>query len=143
MGLVVDTNVFIHAERQHTNVDFEAWEEYGEVFISAITVSELLHGVHRANGEIRRRRRAEFVEMIIDAMPILNFNLDVARKHAEIWAELEKRGLKIPAHDTIIAATALASDSAVLTTDHKDFERVFGLAVLRFVPDENDTSSAS
>jgi len=54
MGLVLDTNVFIHAERRQTGIDFSQWQDYGEAFISAITVSELLVGVHRANDEKHR-----------------------------------------------------------------------------------------
>lgn len=41
MGLVLDTNVFIHAERSQTAIDFSQWQDYGEAFISTITVSEL------------------------------------------------------------------------------------------------------
>lgn len=35
MGLVLDTNVFIHAERSQTQIDFSQWQDYGETFILA------------------------------------------------------------------------------------------------------------
>jgi len=47
MGLVLDTCILIHAER-HEALDFSPWASHGDAFISAITVSELLVGVHRA-----------------------------------------------------------------------------------------------
>jgi tRNA(fMet)-specific endonuclease VapC len=94
-----------------------------------ITVSELLHGVHRARGATRARRRA-FVEHVIAGLEPVPVTEAVARVHAEAWAELSRRGLTIPAHDLWIAATALAHGFGVATRDRGDFERVRGLRVL-------------
>ena len=57
MGLVLDTCILIHAER-HGALDFSPWASHGDAFISAITVSELLVGVHRADSDARRYRIA-------------------------------------------------------------------------------------
>ena len=56
----------------------------------------------------------------------------VARTHAEILAILSSRGELIGAHDLIIAATALSTGHAILTTDLDEFRRVPGLEVLAF-----------
>jgi tRNA(fMet)-specific endonuclease VapC len=45
MGLVFDSNVFIRTERDNKSIDFSPWKDYGDVFISVVTVSELLVGV--------------------------------------------------------------------------------------------------
>lgn len=66
MGLIVDTNVFIAFERRGEPVDLSPWEPTEDVFVSVITVSELLTGVHRADTEVRRVRRSAFVEAMID-----------------------------------------------------------------------------
>ena len=34
MGLMLDTNVFIHAERSGESIDFSKWAEYGEAYIN-------------------------------------------------------------------------------------------------------------
>ena len=128
--LVIDTDVFIRAERQRHEPHFAPYAEYGAVFISAITVSALLVGVHRANTDARRGRRAAFVEGLLGQLPALDFTTDVARVHAEIIATLQRKGQLIGAHDLIIAATALAH--ALLTGNHREFERVSGLRVLQF-----------
>jgi tRNA(fMet)-specific endonuclease VapC len=97
--------------------------------ISVVTVSELLHGVHRARGARRTRRRA-FVEHLLaqlDAVPITE---PVARVHAEVWAQLAARGAVIGSHDLWIAATALAHGFGVATSNDRDFGRVPGLRVL-------------
>lgn len=49
MGLMVDSNVFIRFEKSGKPIDFSSWENSEKVFISAIVVSELLSGVHRAD----------------------------------------------------------------------------------------------
>lgn len=79
------------------------------VAISAITASELLHGVHgvyRANTAQRRHRRQVRVEAVLASLTIAPFDLGVARVHARIWADLMASGTPIGAHDFIIGATA-------------------------------------
>lgn len=130
MGLILDTNVIIRAERRSMVTDFGRWADYGEAYISAITVSELLVGVHRAKDDTRRMRRLAFVEAVLARLPALDFTADVARVHAEAVATLSARGQRIGAHDMMIAATALFHGYAVLTTDVSEFGRVDGLTVV-------------
>ena len=94
-----------------------------------VTVSELLHGVHRATGARRARRRA-FVEHVLAGFEPLPITETVARVHAEVWADLSRRGQAVGAHDLWIAATALAHGVGVATRDRDDFARVRGLRVL-------------
>ncbi|MER2531432.1 MAG: type II toxin-antitoxin system VapC family toxin [Candidatus Competibacter sp.] len=129
MGLVLDTCILIHAER-HGALDFSPWASHGDAFISAITVSELLVGVHRADSDARRARRSAFVEAILAQLPALDFTTETARVHAGLFATLSQQGQMIGAHDLIIAATALLYDCVVLTTNAAEFARVPGLDVL-------------
>ena len=132
MGLMVDTNVFIKFEKRNSPIVLPSLAESDEAFISAITVSELLVGVHRANTEERRQRRAAFVEAILRVFPVLNFTMSIARTHAEIQAHLAKAGLTIGHHDLIIAATARHYDHALHTDNTEEFSRVPGLRVIPF-----------
>ncbi len=97
--------------------------------ISVITVSELLHGVHRAHGAIRSKRRA-FVEHLLATVEPVPITEPVARVHAEVWAELAGRGEVVGAHDLWIAATALTHGLGVATLNVADFGRVPGLRVV-------------
>ncbi len=135
MGLLIDTNVIISVERNRTDLDV-ALRLFGDqvVHLSAISASELLHGVHRAESAFRRGRREAFVEKILSLLPVLPMDLAVARCHARLWADQSARGQLIGAHDMIIAATALANGLTLLTANLREFERVEGLAVLRFSP---------
>jgi tRNA(fMet)-specific endonuclease VapC len=94
-----------------------------------ITVSELLHGVHRATGGRRARRRA-FVEHVLAGFDPIPITEPVARVHAEVWADLKARGQVVGAHDLWIAATALTHGLGIVTGNAGDFARVPGLRVL-------------
>lgn len=134
MALMVDANVFVHFERHGVPIDLSLWEPSEGVFISVVTVSELLMGVHRADNEARRKRRSEFVEAILAGVSVLDFTIAVARRHAQVYAELSQQGRLIGAHDLIIAATALHHNLSLLTDNVEEFSRVAGLRVIPFGP---------
>jgi len=144
VGALLDTSVLVALERRSrdTTTAFGqllatslertlAAEE--EVAISAITASELLHGVHRATSEHRSRREA-FVEGIIATFPTIPFDLRVARIHARIWAELVGAGSDVGAHDRLIAATAMSFGWQVVTVNTKHFAKIAGLSVVQLMP---------
>ena len=73
MGLMVDTNVFINFEKIGAQIDFSSLANSQKVYVSVLTVSELLMGVHRANTEERRQRRSAFVEAVISGVGVWSF----------------------------------------------------------------------
>jgi tRNA(fMet)-specific endonuclease VapC len=135
MGLILDSNVLIQAERNSRTDPFAQFADYGNAYISAITVSELLVGVHLANSESRRNQRKAFVEGVLMLFPALDFSSASARIHAELYASLRNKGELIGAHDLIIAATALQHGFAVLTGNIREFKRIPGLTVIPFLED--------
>jgi tRNA(fMet)-specific endonuclease VapC len=131
MGTLIDTSIFVEAERG--KFDLGAWlsARSDELFaISAITASELLHGVHRAPAGRRREARRAFVDSVLTTYPIHPFDAEAAVVHAEKWAAMQAKGQPIGAHDLLIAATALLHDYAVATFNEADFSRVPGLKVI-------------
>ena len=128
MAVLIDTTVLVDAERRGQALDDVVGDQ--ERGISAITASELLHGVHRAEEGAVRTRRSAFVEHVISAMEPLPITTAVARAHAAVWAQLEEDGNMIGAHDLWIAATALSHGMEVATANAKDFKRVPGLTVV-------------
>ena len=141
MGMMVDTNVFVHFERSGKVIDLSPWSDLEGVYVSVVTVSELLVGVHRANTENRKQQRSLIIESVIAEFDVLDFTLDCARLHAEIYAELAKSGRMIGAHDLIIAATARLHGFSILTDNVAEFSRVPGLRVIPFVPPPAGTST--
>jgi predicted nucleic acid-binding protein len=130
VGFLIDSSVIVASERgQLRTTDLRERLATEPAALAAITVSELLHGVHRADTTARRKRRAEFVEALLEKVAVLPFDLAVARTHAAIWADLARAGSPIGAHDLQIAATALTFKLTVATRTEREFRRVDGLAV--------------
>ncbi len=131
MALLIDTSVLVDAERSELyERALSVREREQECSISIVTVSELLHGVHRAVGDRVRARRLAFVEGVLARLEPIPIGPEVARIHAEVWARLEADGAIIGAHDLWIAATALAHGLTVATSNAREFDRVPGLPVL-------------
>jgi tRNA(fMet)-specific endonuclease VapC len=130
VAVLIDTDLLVDLEHGVGAPEVDRLLGDQERAISVITVSELLHGVHRATGA-RRARRSAFVEHLLAGLQAIPITEPVARVHADIWAQLAKRGQVIGAHDLWIAATAIAHGLAVATGNGADFSRVPGLRVLQ------------
>jgi tRNA(fMet)-specific endonuclease VapC len=130
VAVLIDTDLLVDIEHGVGAPEVDRLLGDQERAISVITVSELLHGVHRATGA-RRARRSAFVEHLLAGLQAIPITEPVARVHAEIWAQLAKRGQVIGAHDLWISATAIAHGLAVATGNGAEFSRVPGLRVLQ------------
>ena len=141
MGTLLDTTVFIAVERELNRLPVERAmhemttrleRELGaneDVGMAAITASELLHGVHRAE-HARRATREAFVEAVVLAFPPIPFDLLCARAHARLWADPAASGNDIGAHDRLVAATAVATGWRIATANRRHFDRIPGVHVL-------------
>jgi tRNA(fMet)-specific endonuclease VapC len=129
MAVLIDTDLLVDLERGQASARVDRLIGEQESAISVITVSELLHGVHRASGA-RRAQRSAFVEHLLAGLDAIPITEPVARVHAGVWAQLAERGEVIGAHDLWIAATALVHGLALATRNASEFRRVPGLRVL-------------
>ncbi len=130
MGLVLDTNIFIDAENGRFDLSkLSSLSHYGGAYIAAVSISELLVGVHLAKNASIRVKRSAFVEGIIGKMPVLDFNEDVARVYAEVYSHVINPRTKKEGnvHDLQIAATAITYGYPVLTNNITDFKKIPGL----------------
>lgn len=128
MGVLIDASVLIGLERSGSELELRV-EGRGdeEFFLSVVTASELLHGVHRSADDRIRSRRSAFVEAVLERLPILGIDLATARAHAGMWAGLSASGRLIGAHDLWIAASCLAHGLTLVTLNVREFARVPGL----------------
>lgn len=130
MGVLIDTSVLIEHERSRVDLRQRiAGREEESFYLSVISASELLHGVHRARDSGTRARRSAFVEGVLGAFPLLPVEIATARIHAQLWAELAQGGRSIGAHDLWIAAAALAHGLSLVTANVRELGRVPGLRV--------------
>jgi tRNA(fMet)-specific endonuclease VapC len=133
MGILIDTSVFIGHERGRLDLSRRLSDhEDEELFLSVVTASELLHGIHRASNAAIRTKRSAFVEAILASFPILPVDLPTARAHAQIGAELLSVGTPIGPNDLWLAATCIAHGLGIATGNLREFKRVPGLRILHW-----------
>jgi tRNA(fMet)-specific endonuclease VapC len=132
MAALIDSSVLIAAERGQIGLDvISARYAEEDLSISAVTASESLHGLYRARTATQRHQRQAFVEGLLAQLPVIPFDLTVARVHASVWAELAKRGIAVGERDLMIGATAIANGWAVMTCDERSFPKIPGLKLRR------------
>jgi tRNA(fMet)-specific endonuclease VapC len=125
--LLLDTTFLIDAERTASRLD-DLIADDDDVAIAAITVAELLVGVELAV-PARRSSRARFVDTVVGAVPVVDYDLHVAAVHAQLLAATRRQGRPRGAHDLIIAATARATGRVIVTADGTAFSDLPDVAV--------------
>lgn len=136
MGLILDSSVVIAAERRGETAEqllqrvLEATEDQ-EAALSAIGLTELVHGIHRANTAERRARREAFIDDLLSVVTVYPF-ADAARLAGKIDAEQQVKSVVIPLGDLLISATALSLRYSVGTVNLRHFRKVPGLTVVQF-----------
>ena len=129
MGFLIDSTVLIDYERGIIDLGGRLARGDEEIFVSVVTASELLHGVHRAQDVGIRGRRSKFVEGILGSFPLLPVDLATARVHALLGSTLAAAGTLIGSHDLWLAATCLTHGLTMVTSNLREFKRVPKLRV--------------
>lgn len=134
MGLVLDSTVFIAAERRGLNVRQTLAELAarfsGEPFaVSVITLMELAHGAARADSPLRATLRHQFVRELLVASPIQELTAPIAVRAGQIDGECTARGLRLPVSDLLIGVTALELGYKIATANGRHFQAIPGLSV--------------
>jgi tRNA(fMet)-specific endonuclease VapC len=130
VAVLIDASILIEAERGRLRLEPHVARHHDEEsFLSAITASELLHGVHRVTQPDVRAKRSAFVEAVLERFPVLPVDLAAARAHAQLWSQLRQAGDMIGPHDLWLSATCVAHGLTMVTANVREFRRVPGLAV--------------
>jgi tRNA(fMet)-specific endonuclease VapC len=133
MGTLIDTSILIAVQRgQLDPVRLRSEHDDEPVAIAAITASELLHGVHRLTSAVARTRAERFAETVLASIPVIPFDLEVARVHARLDAELSAAGTQVGDADLMIAATAVALDYRIASRDRRSSPKIEGLDLVRW-----------
>lgn len=127
MNVLVDTNVISELTRRLPDPNVIAWmasrpEE--TLFLSVITVGELLQGALQLPAGNRRRTLLKWVGEAVQGGfdgRILPIDQAVVVRWAEIQARARNAGLPLPVVDSLIAATASVHGLVVATRNRTDF----------------------
>ncbi len=128
MMYMLDTNTIIMAVR-HPD-----WPIYRRVrmhlgkdlCISSVTLAELEYGIHKSSSPEKNRIA---VYNILLGIRVLDFDSSAAFHFGDIFAELEKKNMRIGDRDTMIAAHARSLGCTVVTNNIREFSRVSGLNI--------------
>lgn len=126
MSYLVDTNVLTEMTRKEPNPAVFRWlkAEEQRVFISVITVGEIVRGVQRLPPGVKRERLLEWIERGVKAnfaRRIIPVDLGVMEKWALLQARMTAGGRSLPILDSLIAATAAVHQLTVVSRNVADF----------------------
>ena len=126
---ILDTDHCIALLRQKLDLsDHVAPDE--ELFITSITVAELIHGADRS---VRREDNLTRLEVLFAALTVLPFDEMAARRFGHLKAELEERGEPLDDLDLQIASIALEHKLPLATNNTKHFKRVKDLQLENWI----------
>ncbi len=100
--------------------------EEGSVALSAITLAELMVGLHKS--PLLKRNQGALAKFAVPFV-ILPFGRAAAVQYGRTRAALEQAGTPIGPLDTLIAAHALSVGAVLVTANEKEFCRVPRLTV--------------
>ena len=97
-----------------------------EVAIPAVSVYELEVGIAKSTQPTKRRRQ---LDELLEVVTVLPFDRPAAQAAAGVRSALEKTGQPLGPLDTLIAGTALAQRTILVTHNTREFKRVSKLAL--------------
>jgi tRNA(fMet)-specific endonuclease VapC len=98
-----------------------------EIVVSLVAIAEIYESAYNfANPEAHIKTFRSF----LSNFQLLNLNLPIIEKFAEVRAHLRRRGQMISDFDIMLGATALHYDLIVLTYNKKHFERIPDIKIL-------------
>ena len=126
---LLDTDHCVALLRQKLDLrDYVVADEH--LFITSITVAELVHG---ANRSLHRDDNLARLEVLFAALIVLSFDETAARRFGQLKAELEERGKTLDDLDLQIASIALEHNLLLVTNNTKHFKRIKELGLENWI----------
>lgn len=126
---LLDTSVYCQPiKKRPLPKVMERWQSVGDdaLCISIFCETEVLQGLEMKNSQTLWQA---YEEILKDRLPILPFDLSVARQYAQLQAYFIPRGRPRPIFDLLIASTALVHHLIVATCNYRDFKEIPDLQV--------------
>ena len=122
---LLDTNISIYVIKRRPAQMLERFNRHsGHMAISAITLSELLHGVEKSAAP---DRNLAVVENFCGRLEVMPYGGKACLHYGQIRAGLERQGLPIGVNDLHIAAHARSEGLTLVSNNLREFQRVDGL----------------
>lgn len=123
---MLDTNAIIMAVR-HPDwpISMKIKSLLGKVLcISCITYGELEYGIRKSSSPAKNRIA---ITSVLSGIRILDFDQKAAEHFGDIFADLERKRMRIGDRDMMIAGHARSLDYTLITNSVREFSRVENL----------------
>jgi predicted nucleic acid-binding protein len=127
MTFLLDTCVISELVAKQPNLHVVEWVDNmdeGKLFLSVITIGEIKRGIEKLAESSRRSALAEWLEgdlLIRFADRVLPIDIPAMLVWGQLTANLEQHGRRMPAIDSLIAATCLHGRLDLVTRNESDF----------------------
>lgn len=135
---LLDTNIISELMRPAPTASVKRQFErcQHEVGLPTPVWQEMLYGVLRLPEGRRKELLRRFVQQFGGGLPKLPYDEDAARIHAELRADMARRGRTLPMIDSQITAIAISSGCTLVTRNVRDVEGLPGLRLVNWFADE-------
>lgn len=126
MNFLLDTCVIselIKVQQNQTVIDWINSCTEDSLFLSSLTIGEIQKGISKLSTSKKKNTLQNWLDKNLFARfnrRILPIDSLVAQKWGEILAVSKKNGFKLPAIDSLIAATAIVNNLTLVTRNTKD-----------------------
>jgi tRNA(fMet)-specific endonuclease VapC len=128
---MLDTDICIYIINNHPiKLKDKLNKHFDKLVISSITLAELMFGVEKSKNQSSNLQNVLDFRRNVD---VLFFGDKAAVEYGIIRAELDKKGKPIGPNDTLIAAHARSIDAILVTNNSKEYKRVQGLRIEKWL----------
>ena len=121
---LLDTDICSYLIRENPLSLLEKFKEnQREIYVSSITVAEMLFGAAKKGSEKLRAQIMRFMSLV----QMVDWDFDAADSYAFIRNNLERIGLPVDNMDMMIAACALSKGFVLVSNNARHFEKINGL----------------
>lgn len=124
MSYLIDTNILSELSRKSPNAAVVEWfaeRPAGRLHLSVLSLGEIRKGIESLPSGKRKSRLVDWLETELPAFfgeRVLPVDIQVADRWGRLVAQV---GRPVPAIDSLLAATALHHDLALVTRNVRDF----------------------
>ncbi len=129
MSYLLDTCFLSELVKPEPSSSVTAWlaaREETDLYVSVLTLGEILKGVERLPDSRRRRNLQQWVERDLRERfhgRWIDVDIDVCKTWGRMLAEAESEGTTLPAVGSLLAASAITRGLTVVTRTTQDFEK--------------------
>ena len=128
---MLDTNILIYTIKNRPKKVRDAFKKHADYLaMSTATLGELIYGAEKSTQSVRNLQDIEALAARMDVVP---FDSQAAIHFGQVRAELAKSGKLIGPFDLMIAGHARSRGLILVTNNLREFKRVSGLRVEKWV----------